>query len=382
MCLDLELVEPLEQSPASKPIEFSLDDWEQLGGFVAAEANHTDDKKLQTKLDRIFEKIQKILDTYEDQPDAPGSLPDFPMRVSADLDEEPAILPIRPLKRKANLGVKLTELQRDAVVHATRLRRRLKEQLADAGPGTQIVEFTRKELDEIQSEVGEAAYYAPSPYKKRLQAVIKKLADVHEVDLLEQYGVEKGSSKASKPAKGAIFQLKIALEGVKPPIWRRVQVKDCTLTRLHSIIQTAMGWADDHMWFFQIAGDRYTHPEMIGDMDWKDGSKAKLSQIVGLGHKRFEYRYDMGDDWRHSIVSETTLSPDPKGKYPCCIDGARACPPEDCGGVPGYQDFLRAIRNPRHGQHDELLEWVGGEFDPAEFVAEKVNELLRGKRRY
>lgn len=106
-CLDLELVEPIEQTPTSKPIEFSLDDWEQLGGFVAAEANHTDNKKLQKKLDRIFEKIQNILDTYDDQPDAPGSLPDFLMRVSADPDEEPASLPIRPIRRKPKLGLKL-----------------------------------------------------------------------------------------------------------------------------------------------------------------------------------------------------------------------------------------------------------------------------------
>lgn len=145
-CLDLELVEPLEQTPASKPIEFSLDDWEQLGGFVAAEANHTEDKKLQKKLDRLFEKIQDTLDKYDDQPDAPGSLPDFLMRVSADPDEEPVILPIQPLKRKAKLGLKLTELQRDAVVHATRLRRGLKDRLKDAGAGTQTVEFNRKAM--------------------------------------------------------------------------------------------------------------------------------------------------------------------------------------------------------------------------------------------
>lgn len=184
-----------------------------------------------------------------------------------------------------------------------------------------------------------------------------------------------------KPAKEAIFQLKITLDRIKPPIWRRVQVKDCTLTTLHSVIQKAMGWDDGHMWFFQVAGDRYTHPEIIGDMDWKDGKEAKLSQIVAAGHKRFEYRYDMGDDWRHSLTVETTLGPDPKEKYPRCIEGARACPPEDCGGMPGYRKFLKAIRNPRHRQHDELLEWVGGAFDPEEFDVEQVNELLTGKRR-
>lgn len=93
--------------------------------------------------------------------------------------------------------------------------------------------------------------------------------------------------------------------------------------------------------------------------------------------RKFTYVYDMGDNWEHTIQIEKTLAAEPKVGYPRCIDGARACPPEDCGGVWGYVDFLNAIQNPRHKEHDEMLEWVGGEFDPEAFDADKVNKQLR-----
>src|SRR5262245_58148197 len=181
---------------------------------------------------------------------------------------------------------------------------------------------------------------------------------------------------------GVIYQLKISLQNTKPPIWRRVQVKDRTLARLHDLIQSCMGWDDYHLHEFEIGGERYGNPAQ-----WRDGfggelevvneGRVKLSQLVAQGVKKFRYVYDMGDNWEHMIQIEKVLDAEVGVRYPRCIAGARACPPEDCGGPWGYGEFLEAIQNPEHEQHEELLEWVGGEFDPEAFDTEAVNETLR-----
>ena len=377
----------LLDSPNQRTLQLLLDQIESIARACRAAIADVENGMVRNSLRHVIESAEASIEKCEDEDGEadeyaePASLPDFLMRVSReDDDEEPVILPIQPIKRKAKLGVKLTELQRDAVIHATRLRRGLKRHLAEAGAGIQYIEFTRKEFDELQSEVGEAAYYASSPYKRRLQSIINKLSDAREADILERYGVQKGSSRASKPAKAAIYQLKISLQGIKPQIWRRVQVKDCTLTRLHQIIQATMGWQDYHMWFFQVAGDRYTHPQMIGDMDWKNAQEVTLSQVINSGHKKFGYIYDMGDEWHHSITVEKTLGPESKTKYPRFVAGAQACPPEDCGGIWGYEHFLEVVQDPKHEEHDDMLEWVGGNFDPDEFDGMVVTKRMSGSR--
>jgi hypothetical protein len=270
----------------------------------------------------------------------------------------------------------LTEKQREALIHCTRLRSGLKAHLEQSEPGTQVVLFTRKELDEFQDEVGQATYYAVSPYKRPLLAVLKKVADAVEAETPKRLAIR--DRKAI--GRDTIFQLKITLLGTKPPIWRQVQVKDCTLAKLHAIIQVAMGRANDHMYYFEVAGERYTEPAMIGDLDWKNGRKVKMSQIVRAGHREFTYVYDMGDNWGHAIQVEKTLAAEPKAKYPRCVSGARACPPEDCGGVWGYEEFLEAISDKRHEEHEAMLEWVGGQFDPDEFEIVEVNRELARMR--
>jgi hypothetical protein len=180
--------------------------------------------------------------------------------------------------------------------------------------------------------------------------------------------------KAKEPAQ--VYQLKITLQGVKPPIWRRVQVKDCTLPQLHDIIQVCMGWEDYHLHAFEIGGEQYSEPDPDGMMETEDERKVKLSQVVEGGIKKFTYTYDFGDSWDHVIQVEKTLPAEKGVKYPRCVDGKRACPPEDCGGSWGYANFLEAIQNPEHPEHEELTEWIGGEFDPEAFDAEDVNEEL------
>ena len=187
--------------------------------------------------------------------------------------------------------------------------------------------------------------------------------------------------KKSKGKSGStpttVYQLKITLNDVRPPIWRRVQVGDCSLAELHDIIQFCMGWESSHLYAFEVDGVEYSDPEMGDDEDSCDSHSQMLSQLANQGPSSFTYEYDFGDDWGHIIKIEKNLPPDPKVKYPCCIDGKRACPPEDCGGAYGYGSLLEVIQNPNHKEHAEMLEWVGGKFDPEAFDINKVNRELQ-----
>lgn len=189
-------------------------------------------------------------------------------------------------------------------------------------------------------------------------------------------------ANAAKPtANGTIYQLKITLEGIRPPIWRRVQTKDCSLAKLHDLIQDSMGWYDEHLHVFEIEGKEYGETDQwpkdgMFDDEKIDERKVKLSELVGRGVKKFRYEYDMGDSWLHAILMEKVVAPEPGAKYPRCIAGARACPPEDCGGPWGYGDLLDALEKPQGPRHAELLEWLGGEFDPEAFDVEEINRLL------
>jgi hypothetical protein len=182
-------------------------------------------------------------------------------------------------------------------------------------------------------------------------------------------------AKAKEP--GVVYQLKITLRDIKPPVWRRLQLKDCTLARLHAIIQTCLGWDGYPLHAFAIGGEQYGAPDPDGMTEAEDERKRKLSQVVAQGFEKFSYTYDFGDNWDHTIQVEKVLEAEPGVRYPRCIAGKRACPPEDCGGAWGYGDFLEATQNPKHADHEDMLEWVGGEFDPEAFDSEALNAELR-----
>jgi hypothetical protein len=182
-----------------------------------------------------------------------------------------------------------------------------------------------------------------------------------------------------------VYQLKVTLDDSKPPIWRRLLVpENVTLYELHAILQIAMGWTNSHLHMFRIGGQIYGDPEddEFGDLGTQDENRYRLNKVVGRRGMTFHYEYDFGDSWEHSILVEEIL---PAGKgvtYPVCVKGKRACPPEDVGGVWGYEGFLEAIADPEHEEHDEYLEWVGGEFDPEEFDLEEINTVLPNYRRF
>jgi hypothetical protein len=172
------------------------------------------------------------------------------------------------------------------------------------------------------------------------------------------------------------------LKGIDPPIWRRIQTQDCTLEELHGIIQVTMGWEFEHLYRFSIGGVDYTDPELTSDDEAEDACGTTLSAVLPTGNRRprFSYEYDFGDEWLHQLTVEERFLPQEGVTYPVCVAGQRACPPEDCGGPWAYPDFVEAISHPDHPRHEELLEWVGGDFDPERFDQEAVNNQLRRMR--
>jgi Plasmid pRiA4b ORF-3-like protein len=179
-----------------------------------------------------------------------------------------------------------------------------------------------------------------------------------------------------------IYQIKVTLLWSSPPIWRRLLVpSDITLSDLHNLLQRVMGWDDSHLHEFHCRGQCYgpTDPEQDGP-DKIDECKVRLNQLLVRTGAKISYTYDFGDDWKHAIVLEQCLPVDPNATYPECTGGARACPPEDCGGMGGYYDLLKAIRDPQHPRHEEVLEWMDADYDPEEFSIEEINRVLPGRR--
>ncbi len=191
---------------------------------------------------------------------------------------------------------------------------------------------------------------------------------------------KKSTKKASKSPKTAVYQFKVSLNHVSPPIWRLFQVKDdITLRRLASTIIMVMGWDGGHLHQFKIGGKEYGIPceDEEDDYQPEDERMVRLKDMPQDAVGVFTFEYDFGDCWEHMVVLERVLAPEKGVKYPVCIDGKRSCPPEDCGGPPGYENFLEAIRNPKHPEHEHLLGWAGGAFDPEEFNLDDIDDDLR-----
>jgi len=187
------------------------------------------------------------------------------------------------------------------------------------------------------------------------------------------------STAAARP----VYQLKVTIKHVRPPIWRRLQVSGgASLAELHDVLQIAFGWTDTHLHQFVIGGAYYGVPDP-DEVDWpplQDERRMRLGDIAATT-KSFVYAYDFGDGWEHSIVVEKTLEPEPGVAYPRCLAGRRNGPPEDCGGPWGYMELLQALADPTHPEHAEMREWLGGELDPDALDLGEVNALLRPDKR-
>ncbi len=188
------------------------------------------------------------------------------------------------------------------------------------------------------------------------------------------------------------FIFKVQIKGItKPPVWRRLAIPDTfTFEQFHYAIQHAFNWYNAHLFSFSPSGIGssyeiqipYGGPEDTGWGEIKDAQKLKLKTLFKEEKQTFIYTYDFGDNWEHKITLEK-LTPEKISK-PSCLTGKGKRPPEDCGGVWGYQDFLETVNNPQQPEYEETREWAllaeGEEWDVREFDIEKVNTRLeRGK---
>jgi len=186
-------------------------------------------------------------------------------------------------------------------------------------------------------------------------------------------------NKAVKRTR-CVYQFKVTLRDVSPPIWRRIQVwGDYTLDQLHRVLQMAMGWENYHEYEFHVAGRNYRLPDP-DEPDVLDAKRTRISNVFIKPGSDSEYVYDFGDYWRHDLQLETVSEPEPNAAYPRCLDGARNCPPEDVGGAPAYEDYLAALADPCHKAHQEMILWRG-RFDPETFSVEKFNHRIGEKFR-
>jgi len=178
---------------------------------------------------------------------------------------------------------------------------------------------------------------------------------------------------------GPTYQLKVTLWGSNPPIWRRFLVpSDITLKHLHYALQTVLGWSDSHMHQFCAGGVFYGTPNREFGVQRVSESKTKLDEVLRNPNDRITYEYDFGDSWEHEIELEQILPRDHGARYPWILAGERACPPDDVGGIPGYYHFLEALADPKHPEHEDMVDWIGGKFDPDNFDVKKANLSIHG----
>jgi len=177
------------------------------------------------------------------------------------------------------------------------------------------------------------------------------------------------------------YHLHIRLAGIEPPIWRRIVVPGhLSLYRLHRILQVVMGWENSHLHQFIVGKTSYGEPDpeyADARVEMKNDRRAVLFGVAWQENMHLIYEYDFGDGWRHEItVERIERLKEKEWIVPRCLDGARACPPEDCGGIGGYSDLLEALRNPKQPEHESLREWVGPHFEPELFAVRQVNSAL------
>ena len=277
------------------------------------------------------------------------------------------------IKKKIVDGFYLDDSERAIAADLPDLSATIKKKLAKKDAS-----FTITDTASIVIALAESLLDGEPLKRLRIIFIAKKLMDCLQSNVVSSVPAK---AKKSKPSD-TLYQFKITLLSAKPTIWRRIQVKDCTLDEFHEHIQTAMGWTNSHLHQFDIKGKRYGDPELLDDgfedFDGVDSTKMNLSQILPKTDKKFtfKYEYDFGDGWEHEILFEGSPKKEPGKKYPLCLEGDRASPPEDVGGIGGFYEFLEALADPKHEQHDDFKEW-GGDFDPDKFDQKQATKAMK-----
>ena len=173
-----------------------------------------------------------------------------------------------------------------------------------------------------------------------------------------------------------LYQIKVTLKGSKPPVWRRFNiVSDVSLQDLHWVLQAVLGWEDYHLHEFRAAKKFFGEVTPDSDEYTIEESEVALSSVLTRVKQKLTYIYDFGDDWQHEIVLEKKVPYAPGAPLVKCLAGERACPPEDCGGLWGFDHYLEAISDPNHPDHNEMLDWLE-DYDPDAFDLDEINRIL------
>jgi hypothetical protein len=269
--------------------------------------------------------------------------------------------------------LKLSVAQRKVVAEILPIH---SERLQLDAPNPRLIPFSLDEMREINEKARLGMRQADSGMKRNSLELVVYLAEK---------AVDDFQGIARIPVKDRLYQFKIRLKNIRPRIWRRIQTRDCTLDKLHDRIQNAMGWTNSHLHQFVINQKLYGDPMLMegdfGPSSYVDSTLVTLSELLPKSGARFyfEYKYDFGDSWEHEVLFEGCLKAKLGERYPLCVEGERACPPEDVGGTPGYKEFLKAIAQPDHEEHEENLRWAGGSFDPEHFDPVKATKrMIRG----
>ena len=383
-CLDKAHEQAVRNSQIGKPVMMTLDGLDNLAGYIAAESNHCEDRKKQKKLDALFEKVQDLLGKYTDEePPQTFKIEDARKeKLVSGQSIQIAEFAAKALIAAEQLRIKtkpldnfwLAPAQRDVLLLIPSFSRAIKNKLAKEKPLT---------VAEVASITMALAEDLPSGETQKQVALL--LIAKHLMDRLQEGITATGepkpqgtSKRTAKRKTDVLYQFKITLLGYKPLIWRRIQVQDCTLDKLHEHIQTAMGWTNSHLHQFVIREKRYGDPGLMDDLDCLDSTATMVSEILPKHGKRyaFKYDYDFGDGWEHEVLYEGSPSVEKGKRYPICLEGERACPPEDIGGVWGYAAYLEALAEPKHELHEEYMEW-NGPFDPNDFDSKKATKAMK-----
>jgi len=272
-----------------------------------------------------------------------------------------------------SFGVSLTQPQRVAIAE---LLPQLVDRLKLDAKRQVKIEFTVSLMKAIWWSAGEAVPTAVSGAKRNsLRCIIAAFRQA----IQDAHGI------AAIPPSKRLYQFKITLLNIEPVIWRRIQVENCSVDKLHECVQTAMGWTNSHLHQFEIQGIVCGDLELLsGECDSFVGTNSLETMVSDIvpqsgARFRFSYEYDFGDRWEHEVVFEGCLPTDQSVRYPLCLEGERACPPEDVGGVDGYGEFLAAIADAYHSEHKEWMAWAGGDFDSNRFDATAATkDMQRG----
>jgi hypothetical protein len=325
-CLDQKIEQFVRDAATGQPVMMTLNDLDEFGGYVAAEANHCKDKSKGKKLDAIFEKIQGLLDKFTDEvPPQTVKIEDARKeKLISDQAVQIAQFAAQALVAAEQLGIKKKALEQFSLAPAQRevlslvpgLTRAVKKKLA-----TEKATFSIGEVASMTLALAEDLPDGDARKQVAVMYLAKRLMDQLQsgITAAATPKLTKQPKSKAKVASNTLYQFKITLLGSNPPIWRRIQVQDCTLDKLHEHIQAAMGWTNSHLHQFEIKGQRYGDPELLDDgfddCECVDSTKTMVNEILPKTGKRFafKYEYDFGDSWEHEVMFEGSppLTPRP-----------------------------------------------------------------------